>query len=225
MTSAAPSRLTALARQARVDADARLERCELCSVVIEPEHRHVLDLSKGELLCSCRPCALLFDRDGVPSGQLRAVSERRLALPPIALDDERWAALGVPVEMAFFVRSSSDSKVRALYPSPAGATEATLDATAWWEGLVADSPALPELADDVEALLVDRVRGRRRCFVVGIDVAYRLVALVRTGWRGITGGTPMWKALDSFFDDLQQSARPLAKAARGSPQGGGKELR
>jgi hypothetical protein len=215
-SGAGASRLTVLAREARASSDARLERCELCAAPIPAEHRHVLDLRSGELLCACRPCALLFDRDGARSGSLRAVSERRRRVET-ALDDARWAAVGVPVEMAFFVRSSADGRVRALYPSPAGATAATLDATAWWEELAAASPELPPLADDVEALLVDRLRGRRRCFLVGIDTAYELVAIVRTGWRGITGGSELWRALDAFFDGLDQPAA----AARA----GGKERR
>lgn len=221
--TATASRLGRLARATQRAAAARQERCELCAQPIPSEHRHVLDLRSGDMQCVCRPCALLFDRDGAQSGHLRTVTERRMTLDGLPLDEQRWAALGVPVDMAFLVRSSLDGRVRVRYPSPAGATEAALDAAAWWQELADEDPRLPALADDVEALLVDRVRGRRRFLAIPIDDAYRLVALVRTQWRGITGGTPMWRALDDFLDDLSGAARPAPEPAATPPAGGRKE--
>jgi hypothetical protein len=224
----ASSRLRRLAEQARERTEARLERCELCSEPIPPEHRHVLDLSTGELRCSCRACALLFDREGSRAGHFKTVGDRRLSLDGFVLDDERWAQIGIPVDIAFFVRSSLDGRVRARYPSPAGATAAGADATPWLAAVEADNPALAAMADDTEALLVDRVRGRRRQWIVPLDDAYRLVALVRTHWRGITGGTQMWRELDSFYDELDRTARRGAGGAGGAgssdePPSGGRE--
>jgi hypothetical protein len=218
----AATRLGRLARQARTQNEARQEHCEFCAQLIPPEHRHVLELRSGELRCACRPCALLFDRDGARSGDFRTVGERRWSLGDFRIDAERWQALGVPVDMVFFVRSSVHGRMRALYPSPAGATEAALDIRSWWAALEAENPVLARLTDDVEALLVDRVREHRRYFVVPIDDAYRMVALVRTHWRGIMGGTPLWRAVDAFFDDLARSARP-APAGRDTPPTGGRK--
>jgi hypothetical protein len=210
--SVAPgARLRRLAEQARRAAEARVERCELCGELIPPEHRHVLDLRDGRLLCACRACATLFDRDGAGGGHFRSVGDRRLALEDFALDDARWLALSIPVDMAFFVRSSVDGRVRARYPSPAGAMEATLDPGPWWAELEADNPPLAAMADDVEALLVNRARGARQHWIVPIDDAYRLVALVRTNWRGMTGGGDVWRALTAFFDELGRTARPAPR--------------
>lgn len=209
-------RLTAVAKQVRSDAQEQLERCELCGEAIAVQHRHVVDLRDGTLKCACRACAILFDRDGAHSGHLRAVGDRRLALEDLALDDTRWAQLGVPVDMAFFTRSSTDGRVRVMYPSPAGVTEATFDATGWLDDLAATDERMALLRDDTEALLVDRIRDRRRHWIVPIDDAYRLVTLVRSHWRGFTGGRDVWERLDEFFDELAKTARPAP--AGGNPR-------
>jgi hypothetical protein len=60
---------------------------------------------------------------------------------------------------------------------------------------------------DVEALLVNRARGARRQWLVPIDDCYRLVAVIRTRWRGFTGGKEVWLELERFFDDLDRRAR------------------
>ena len=57
-----------------------LERCELCSEPIPPEHRHLLDLEKRELCCACRACTLLFDRPAAGGDHYRLIPARRLRL-------------------------------------------------------------------------------------------------------------------------------------------------
>jgi hypothetical protein len=37
---------------------------------------------------------------------------------------------------------------------------------------------------------------------VPIDDCYRLVALIRQEWRGLSGGTTVWPAVDRFFTEL-----------------------
>ena len=88
-----------------------------------------------------------------------------------------------------------------------GATESRLELASWSE-LERSNPVLQTMEDDVEALLVDRARGSDRQWLVPIDECYRLVALIRTGWRGFTGGAEVWTAIESFFDELDRSARP-----------------
>jgi hypothetical protein len=73
---------------------------------------------------------------------------------------------------------------------------------------------LATLVPDVEALLVDRVRGARRQWIVPIDDCFALVGLIRTRWRGLTGGTEVWLELDRFFDDLDRRARPVGREGR-----------
>jgi hypothetical protein len=61
---------------------------------------------------------------------------------------------------------------------------------------------------DVEALLINRARGLRGQWIVPVDDCYRLVAVIRTRWRGFSGGTEVWQEMERFFDDLDGRARP-----------------
>jgi Family of unknown function (DUF5947) len=196
-----PSKLRQVARRAAADQRAAEEHCELCGEPIPPEHRHLMDLSSRELLCACRACKLLFDRGAAGGGHFRLVPERRLALPDFELDDGRWAALRIPVEMAFFFHHSGAERVMAFYPGPAGATESLLDLVAWDE-IERANPVLRSLEPDVEALLVNRARGERLHFIVPIDDCYRLVGLIRMRWRGLSGGTEVWEEIGAFYGGL-----------------------
>jgi hypothetical protein len=200
--------VSALARLARRPAavEDRPEHCDLCGAAIPEEHRHVLDVQTRELRCACRPCSLLFDRPAAAEGRLRLVGDRRLALPGFVLDDLMWEELRLPVDVAFFFRSSVAERVQAFYPSPLGPTESLLTLEAW-SALEAANPVLRTLADDVEALLVDRARGARRQWIVPIDECYALVGLIRLHWRGLTGGGEVWQELGRFFDRLDEKAR------------------
>ena len=50
------------------------------------------------------------------------------------------------------------------------------------------------------------MRGARRQWIVPIDVCYALVGLIRTHWRGFTGGADVWRELDTFFEDSTGAA-------------------
>jgi hypothetical protein len=176
------------------------EQCELCAEPIAPEHRHLLDLDSRRLLCACRACTILFDRSGAGGGHYRLVPDRVRLLQSLELDDETWQAFGIPVEMAFFFFSSAAGRVVAFYPSPLGATESQLDLEAWNELEV-------KLEPDVEALLVNRARGRRENWLLPVDRCYELVGLVRTHWKGFGGGDELWAAVDGFFDKLRKETK------------------
>jgi hypothetical protein len=197
-----PSRLRAVARRASQEREAELEHCDLCGEPIPPEHRHLLDLRSRELMCACRACKILFDRGAAGGGHFRLVPDRRLRLADFQLDDVAWEELRLPVEMAFFFHSSDAGRVVAYYPSPAGPTESLLDLAAW-EELEGANPVLRELEPDVEALLVNRSRGARDYFLVPIEDCYALVGLIRTRWRGLTGGSEVWEEIKGFFDGLR----------------------
>ena len=174
------SRLQELARtRERPQPPAEEERCDLCAEPIAPEHRHLLDLESRRLLCACRACSILFDRSGAGGGHYRLVPDRVRGLETVELDDAAWQSFGIPVDMAFFFHSSAAERVVAFYPSPLGATE---------------------------SLLVNRTRGRREHWIVPVDRCYELVGLVRTHWRGFSGGDEVWRALDEFFDRLRKEA-------------------
>jgi hypothetical protein len=178
-------------------------RCELCGGSLPEEHRHVADIQAQSLLCSCRACVVLLGRDGAGGGHFKLVPERRLLLDEFVLGDEQWAALQLPVDLAFFFQSTPAGRVVALYPSPAGATESQLRLEAWAE-LERANPVLRELEPDVEALLVNRMGGAREQFLVPIDDCYQLVALIRTHWKGLAGGPDVQRELAAFFDRLRE---------------------
>jgi hypothetical protein len=200
------SRLAEIARRpaitaGQVDVSAA---CDLCAEPLADEHGHLLDLESGELLCGCRGCLLLMGRQGAGGGRFLTIGDRRLELPELDFDDATWAALGIPVDMAFFSHSSAAGRMRALYPGPMGVTEAPLHAGAW-EALAGANPVLTALAPDVEALLVHRAAGAREHWILPLDDCYRLVAIVRTRWRGLAGGPEVWREIERFFDELKEA--------------------
>jgi uncharacterized protein DUF5947 len=207
----ASPRLRALAQRASTEpadapaADVQQERCELCSELIAPEHRHLIDMRSRQILCACRACTLLFDHSAAGGGHYRLLPTERRLLEGFHLDDVAWANLAIPVEMAFFFHSSPVERVVAFYPSPMGATESALPLDAWSD-LVAANPVLEELEPDVEALLVQRARGERQYWLLPVDDCYRLVGIIRTRWRGLSGGQEVWEAIQAYFDELRATA-------------------
>jgi hypothetical protein len=180
-----------------------LERCELCSAPLAPDHQHLIDPAKRQIVCSCDACAILFsDRQ---DSHFRRVPRRIERWSDFQLSDMQWQGLGVPIALAFFFRNSQRGQIVAMYPSPAGATETEIVEEAW-QGLLDNNPRLATLAADVEALLVNRMSGARHYFRTPIDECFKLVGMIRSGWRGMSGGTDLWKQMASFFDDLQRRA-------------------
>ncbi|MFL5450614.1 MAG: DUF5947 family protein [Myxococcales bacterium] len=178
------------------------QRCELCGNAIEESHRHIVDLEARSLRCSCPGCAILFEQEG----RFRRVPERILRAPPIPLG--RWAALGVPVRLAFVLYNSRLARWHASYPGVAGAIESEI-ATGKWEELAGEYPALRDIAPDVEALLAWAPMGapELECFVVPVDACYELAGLCRTHWRGFNGGDEVHRQMLEFFARLRARAR------------------
>lgn len=189
----------ALARVIRSAADraatARTEVCELCAARVAEEHAHLYDTEAAEVRCVCGPCSVLFADDG--AGRYRLVPRRRLRLPPVDT-----AVLGVPVGLVFFV-PHADGTVTAQGPSPAGAMRWEVDAAAW-RRLTGTVAQLSSLVPDVEALLVNTVRGLDEHWIVPVDDCYRMIALVRREWRGLSGGGRVWPAVEQFFRGLTE---------------------
>jgi hypothetical protein len=196
-----PSKLRQVVRRSAAEQEAAIERCELCSDPIPPEHRHMLDLRNRELMCACRACKILFDSGTAGGGHYRLVPDRRWRFTDFELDDVAWEELRIPVDMAFFFHHSGEGRVTAYYPSPAGPTESLLELDAW-EQIERANPALRGLDPDVEALLVNRSRGARQYFLVPIEDCYALVGVIRTRWRGLTGGAEVWQEIERFFESL-----------------------
>jgi hypothetical protein len=188
-------------------ADDGHERCELCAETLDPKHRHLLDVRAGELSCACHACALLFDRKEAGRAHYRLLPRRRSRLADLTIDDMLWAGLGIPVDLAFFTRAEASGEVSVGYPSPLGTTRSTVDPDTWRE-LSASHPALSTMADDVEALLVDRTGDTREHWLVPLDDCYRLVAVVRAHWKGLGGGPDVWRHVGTFFSELSVGSDP-----------------
>jgi hypothetical protein len=185
-----------------------VERCELCSAPLREGHRHLIEPATRQVVCTCDPCSILFG--GQTDQRYKLIPDRVLYLAGFELPDELWDSLLVPVNMAFFFKSTPEGRVVPLYPSPAGATESLLELAPWQE-LEAANPVLKELQPDVEALLVNRVGGARDHYLVAIDRCYELVGLIRRSWRGLSGGTEVWKSIDTFFEGLRAEAKTVGE--------------
>jgi hypothetical protein len=207
------SRLRRLAQRAADEREAGQELCELCGETIPAAHRHLLDLHSRELMCVCQACKILFDRREAGEGHYRLVPDRRLRIEDFRLDDASWEDLRIPVDMAFFFQSTRDERVSAFYPSPAGPTESLLQLESWRD-IERANPVLATMEPDVEALLVNRARGAREHYIVPIEDPYRLVALIRTRWRGFGGGTEVWEEIERFFAALADRSKPAASGRK-----------
>jgi hypothetical protein len=131
------------------------------------------------------------------------------------LPDEAWESLALPINLAFFFYHTPGEKMVALYPSPAGVTESLLPLPAW-QAIAAANPALREMAADVSALLVNRVGAARDYYIAPIDVCFELVGLIRVHWRGLSGGTEMWREIDAYFARLAERSRPWSSNLEGA---------
>lgn len=182
-----------------------VERCEMCSLELSPVHTHLVEPSSRQLMCACDACALLFDNQA--ETKYKRVPRRVRHLADFRLTDAQWDSLMIPIQLAFFFRSSPEGRTVAFYPSPAGATESLLTLDAWSE-IVEENPALAKMEADVEALLVNRVRGAGsgEHFIVPIDECYKLVGLIRANWRGFSGGAEVWEKIENFFAALRERA-------------------
>jgi hypothetical protein len=166
------------------------QRCDFCGVAISDPHSHVVDLQERRLICSCRPCYLLFTNPGAGDGRFRSVGDRFESVDASTID---LAGFEMPIGMAFLIRNSKSNKVIAFYPSPGGAMESGLD----FEISVPLEP-------DIEALLVYRRKGAEESWIVPVDLCYELVGRIRRRWRGFDGGSEVYEEIDSFFARLKE---------------------
>lgn len=186
----------------------------MCSRDLLVEHEHLVEPVNRKLICACEACAVLFD--GQSGTKYKRVPRRVLFLKNFQLSDAQWDGLMVPIEMAFFFKSSPQEKVIALYPSPAGPTESLLSLDTWGD-ILETNPVLREMEADVTALLVNRVGHTRggssaEYYLIPIDECYKLVGLIRTRWRGLSGGTEVWREIGAFFSVLKKRAAGVGAA-------------
>ncbi|MGE5269507.1 MAG: DUF5947 family protein [Thiohalocapsa sp.] len=198
VTAARPRQgIAALRRFVRAPA---AESCELCGTPIAPSHRHLLEPMARRLLCACLACAGAFTGG---QARYRTVPQEVAPLADFQISEAQWGSLDLPIDIAFLFHSTPHGRPVALYPGPMGATESlpSLDA---WGGLVTANPVLAALDPDVEALLANRINGRRSYWRVPIDRCFELVGVIRSQWQGWSGGDAVWQAIDRYCDGLDK---------------------
>ena len=182
-----------------------LEQCELCAMEIPGAHQHLLDIKSQRLLCACRACVILFDNNTSGGHRYRRLPQVVRQVADFDLDDALWERLGIPVDITFCFHSTPADRVVAFYPGPAGATESMLQLSAWQE-IEALNPVVPSMEPDVEALLINRAHASRNYWIVPVDECYKLVGIMRTRWRGLSGGDEVWAAIERYFVGLRREA-------------------
>lgn len=187
-----------------------VERCDLCSLELGPQHPHLVEPATRRIICACQACAILFS--GAADTRYRRVPQEIRVLKSFQMTEAQWEGLMIPINMAFFFHSSAAGRVVAIYPSPAGATESLLDFESW-NDIVEHNSALKNLEPDTEALLVNRVKDASDYYIVPIDECYKLVGLIRTKWKGLAGGTEVWEAINGFFAELETRSVPNREVA------------
>jgi nucleotidyltransferase/DNA polymerase involved in DNA repair len=183
-------------RKPRIEA----EVCELCGAPVASMHDHLLEMEKRNVVCACNACAILFGGSARQRYQRIPRDVRRLH--DFSMDDHEWESLLIPINLAFFTYSSPRGRVVANYPSPGGVMESSLDIE-YWSVIVERNPVLKRFAPDVEALLVNRI-GAPQYYRAPVDHCFRLVGTLRRHWRGLSGGSEVWKQIDAFFRDLNE---------------------
>jgi hypothetical protein len=190
------------------------EFCELCSAGLIHDHPHLIELASRQILCACDACAMLFD--GMERSKYKRVARSAQYLSNFVMSDGQWESLLIPINMAYFFRSSTENRMIALYPSPAGAVESLLPLEAWNE-IADDNPVLHAMRPDIEALLVNRVghaygMARAEYYIAPMDECYKLVGLIRSNWRGLSGGAEVWAEIGRFFTELRSKAERASGA-------------
>lgn len=201
-----PETLTSLRRFARPRP--AVERCDLCGAELTPYHPHLLDKNSRQIACSCDACAILFC--GQQTAKFIRIPRRVLLLDGFSFTDAQWDAMMLPINLAFLLRRL-DGSTAAMYPSPAGVMESLIKLPPW-DALFTAGTHLSSVEPEVEALLINRIGDRAAHFIVPIDGCYRLVGLIRTKWRGLSGGAEAGKSIADFFADLEHRATRVAEA-------------
>jgi Family of unknown function (DUF5947) len=195
------------------------EHCEFCATGIPAEHGHVADLEQSSLACACRACYLLFTARQAGRGRYKSVPDRYLRDSSRPMSALEWDELQIPVGLAFFL-NSSERGLGGFYPSPAGATECTLDLAAW-ERLASAYPLLGAAEPDVEAVLLcrDSHASQAEYFIVPIDVCYELAGRMRMLWKGFDGGSEARASIEEFLAGVRTRARERSASPGGRPPG------
>jgi hypothetical protein len=179
------------------------EHCDLCGAIVARKHQHLIDPAARKLMCSCDACSVLFSQSG--ETKYKRVPRRVRFLRDFSMTDAQWDSLLIPIGLAFFLKSSQEQRVLAMYPGAAGSAESLLSLDTWTD-IAQDNPVLNQMEADVEALLVNRLSRPAEYYLTPIDKCYELVGLIRSNWRGLAGGAEVWQKIREFFTELKEAS-------------------
>jgi hypothetical protein len=178
------------------------EHCDLCGAMVAHQHQHLIDPAARKLMCTCDACAVLFSQSG--ETKYKRVPRRVRFLENFGMTDAQWDSLLIPIGLAFFLKSSTEGRVLAMYPGAAGSAESLLPLDTWAD-IVQDNPVLDQMEADVEALLVNRLNRPAEYYLTPVDKCYELVGLIRSNWHGLSGGAEVWRNIGDFFTQLKET--------------------
>ena len=182
----------------------------MCGEPIPDAHQHVVDLESHAMMCTCRPCYLLFT-DSTAHLRYRSVPDRYFSFPGLRAGPGPVGRAGDSGGPGLLLPQLQAGPDRRLLPGPAGATESELPLDAW-DAVLARNPALALAAPDTEALLIRGPgpgRPQADCHLVPVDACYELVGQLRRLWRGFDGGQEARDQLAAFFDRVSSRSKPV----------------
>jgi len=173
------------------------EHCELCAAALDADHQHLLELAKGQVVCSCGPCSILFGNDS--RQRFRRIPRDVERLEGFQLEDHEWESLLIPIKLAYFVHSTAAGRVVANYPSPGGAMESSLDLE--YGAQLRSAIRCSISSRRCGGVLVNRI-STPRYYRAPIDQCFRLVGLNTHTLAWASGGEQVWTEIDRFFARL-----------------------
>ena len=197
----------------------RAERCELCSRASGARASasdRAGDAAAGVRLRCRAPCCS-------PAAARRSTSACRATSAALRTSGHR-RAVGRPADSdrhGVLLRQQSGRPGRRRLSEPRRSDRIAAAARDLGRHRRATSPCCARCEPDVEALLVNRVARRERIrrarpdyFVVPIDECFRLVGLIRPHWKGLSGGTEVWRGDRAVLRRARRARRRRTREVR-----------
>lgn len=88
----------------------------MCSALIGPNHRHLLEVARRQIHCACEPCAFRFQN--VTEGRFKLIPPDVRWLPDFNMSDSLWESLTLPINLVFFRHDNRVGQNRDYFLAP-----------------------------------------------------------------------------------------------------------
>ena len=173
------------------------------------EHQHVVDLRAAALLCTCRPCYLLFTAEGAAAALPRGARP----LPVRSRTSARPRASGTSCRsrsaLAFFFLNSALGRTVALLPEPGRRHRVASCRSDAWDAIVARQPgagAARARRRGAARACTGARRAASRATWCRSTRCYELVGRLRLPGAASTAARRRGRCIDEFFADLARAA-------------------